>query len=99
MYFPKLHIVKKYLVITHGIKQVNNLIHGNGEYQWNWASGYSEVLKNNANLHSASKNTECFYFSLLLHTIRGPMCFKDLKTVNGYICKTYRDACQLLGLL
>lgn len=45
------------------------------------------------------KNAECFYLRLLLHTIRGPTCFEDLRTVNGYICDTYREACQRLGLL
>ena len=45
------------------------------------------------------KNAECFYLRLLLHTIRGPTCFEDLKTVDGYICETYREACQRLGLL
>ncbi|XP_050059695.1 uncharacterized protein LOC126550985 [Aphis gossypii] len=31
--------------------------------------------------------------------VRGPKSFAHLKTVNGHQCQTYREACQLLGLL
>lgn len=36
---------------------------------------------------------ECFYLCLKLHEVRGPMCFQDLKTVDGQICATYRETC------
>jgi len=42
---------------------------------------------------------ECFFLRLLLHTIRGPTSFEALRTVNGRICATFREACQLSGLL
>ena len=42
---------------------------------------------------------ECFFvLRILLHTIKGPTSFDALKTVNGAICKTFREACQLQGL-
>ncbi|GFS85135.1 ATP-dependent DNA helicase [Trichonephila clavipes] len=44
-------------------------------------------------------NTECFYLILLLINIRGPISFQDLRTVNGQLCTTYRQACQELNLL
>ncbi|XP_060809966.1 uncharacterized protein LOC132904053 [Amyelois transitella] len=44
-------------------------------------------------------NAECFYLRMLLHEIRGPTSFTDLRTINGYLCQTYREACQRLGLL
>ncbi|GFX01509.1 ATP-dependent DNA helicase [Trichonephila clavipes] len=44
-------------------------------------------------------NTECFYLRLLLINIRGPISFQDLRTVNGQLCATYRQACQELNLL
>ncbi|XP_071577140.1 uncharacterized protein [Temnothorax nylanderi] len=44
-------------------------------------------------------NAECYYLRLLLHTIRGPTSFISLKTVNGEVCQTYREACQKHGLL
>ena len=42
---------------------------------------------------------ECFYLRLLLHEIRGPTSFNALKTVDGVLCGTYREACLRLGLL
>ena len=44
-------------------------------------------------------NFECFFLRLLLHTVVGPTSFEVLKTVNGQICSTFREACQLRGLL
>ncbi|KIH67418.1 hypothetical protein ANCDUO_02256 [Ancylostoma duodenale] len=44
-------------------------------------------------------NDECYYLRLLLHTVRGPTSFIDLKTVDGEVCETYREACQRRGLL
>ncbi|KIH54434.1 hypothetical protein ANCDUO_15421 [Ancylostoma duodenale] len=44
-------------------------------------------------------NDECYYLRLLLHTVRGPTSFADLRTINGEVCETFREACQRLGLL
>ncbi|GBP35469.1 hypothetical protein EVAR_19979_1 [Eumeta japonica] len=44
-------------------------------------------------------NTECFYLRLLSITVRGPTSFQDLRTVDGQLCATYRQACQELNLL
>ncbi|XP_063907387.1 uncharacterized protein LOC135125669 [Zophobas morio] len=44
-------------------------------------------------------NDECYYLRLLLVNVRGPISFKQLRTVNGQLCATYREACQLLHLL
>ncbi|XP_055584901.1 uncharacterized protein LOC129737764 [Uranotaenia lowii] len=44
-------------------------------------------------------NSECFYLRLLLINVRGPRNFNDLKTVNGLICATFREACQKMNLL
>ncbi len=42
---------------------------------------------------------ECFYLRLLLHTVRGPISFEDLRTFEREICTTYREACSKHGLL
>lgn len=44
-------------------------------------------------------NIECYCLRMLLHHIKGPTCFSDLKTINGSECETFREACELLGLL
>ena len=46
-----------------------------------------------------SNNFECFFLRLLLHTVRGPTSFEALRTVNGRTYATFREACQLMGLL
>ena len=42
---------------------------------------------------------ECFNLRLLLHNIRGPQSFAELKTVEGDLCSSFREACFRLGLL
>ena len=42
---------------------------------------------------------ECFYLRLLLHHIRGPQSSAELKTVEGHLCSSFREACFRLGLL
>uniref|UniRef100_UPI00358E5CE5 uncharacterized protein n=1 Tax=Myxine glutinosa TaxID=7769 RepID=UPI00358E5CE5 len=42
---------------------------------------------------------ECFSLRLLLHEVRGPTSFEDLRTVNEHVCATYMEACFRRGLL
>ncbi|XP_043262456.1 uncharacterized protein LOC122403167 [Colletes gigas] len=44
-------------------------------------------------------NDECFYLRLLLINVHGPTSFNYLRTLDGQLCATYREACQKLGLL
>lgn len=44
-------------------------------------------------------NAECYFLRMLLHNVRGPSSFDELKKVDGYLCSTYREACEMLGLL
>ncbi|UYV73327.1 hypothetical protein LAZ67_10002739 [Cordylochernes scorpioides] len=44
-------------------------------------------------------NQECSYLRLLLVNVCGPESFQELRTVNGKVCSTYREACQELYLL
>ena len=41
---------------------------------------------------------EKFFLRMLLHIVKGPKSFEDLKTVNGFECDTYQRACILLGI-
>lgn len=66
-------------------------------------------VKNNPNIKSSytlgrvysihPSNSECFFLRMLLHNIRGPQSFVDLKTIDGILCRDYREACLKLGLL
>ena len=45
------------------------------------------------------KATECYFLRMLLHEVRGPTSFQFLRTVNGIVHPTYREACLALGLV
>ncbi|XP_010490026.1 PREDICTED: uncharacterized protein LOC104767743 [Camelina sativa] len=49
------------------------------------------------NIHPSSG--DLYYLRIRLNYVRGPTCFEDIRTVNGFIHKTYRDACYAAGLL
>ena len=64
--------------------------------------GYPQVFSTDAlgRLYTVHPSQdECFYLRLLLVNVRGPTSFQQLRTVNGILCGTYREACQCLGLL
>ncbi|KAG1043537.1 hypothetical protein G6F43_011632 [Rhizopus delemar] len=42
---------------------------------------------------------ERFFLRLLLTVVRGPTSFESLKTVNGVVYSTFREACQALHLI
>lgn len=44
-------------------------------------------------------NTECYYLRMLLHAIKGPTSFQDIRTVNSVEHTTFQSACLALGLL
>ncbi|XP_046141612.1 uncharacterized protein LOC114882103 [Osmia bicornis bicornis] len=44
-------------------------------------------------------NMECFCLRMLLHHVRGPTLFKDLKKHNNQEFSTFREACEAKGLL
>ncbi|XP_075197650.1 ATP-dependent DNA helicase Pif1-like [Anomaloglossus baeobatrachus] len=36
---------------------------------------------------------------MLLHVVKGPTSFSDLRTIKVHVCETFREACQRKGLL
>ena len=42
---------------------------------------------------------DVYYLRVLLHQVTGATTFAELRTVEGYVCETYREACQRRGLL
>ncbi|QQP50759.1 ATP-dependent DNA helicase, partial [Caligus rogercresseyi] len=44
-------------------------------------------------------NMECFCLRLLLHVVEGPTSFQALRTVEGEVCASFKEACSKRGLL
>lgn len=44
------------------------------------------------------RDAELFFLRVLLQFQRGPTSFEALRTIDGEVCETYREACQRLGL-
>ncbi|GFR29699.1 uncharacterized protein TNCT_714561 [Trichonephila clavata] len=44
-------------------------------------------------------NRKCYYLRMLLHGIKEPTSFQAIKTIEGQVCQTYREACFKLGML
>lgn len=42
---------------------------------------------------------ECYYLRLLLHKVKGPTSYTYLRTVDRHECDTFKEACNLLGIL
>ncbi|XP_076896011.1 uncharacterized protein LOC143548823 [Bidens hawaiensis] len=42
---------------------------------------------------------EAYYLRILLNKVKGPKCFEDIQTVDGFVCDSFRDACYRRGLL
>nr|XP_017237579.1 PREDICTED: uncharacterized protein LOC108210701 [Daucus carota subsp. sativus] len=42
---------------------------------------------------------DLFYLRMILTRVKGAMSFRDLRTVNGQVYKTFKDTCNALGLL
>ncbi|XP_076954786.1 uncharacterized protein LOC143629378 [Bidens hawaiensis] len=49
--------------------------------------------------HVPPSFNEAYYLRILLKKVKGPMRFEDIRTVDGEVCDTYRDACYKRGLL
>ncbi|XP_076948000.1 uncharacterized protein LOC143620122 [Bidens hawaiensis] len=51
-------------------------------------------------IHSVSPALgEAYFLRILLNKVKGPTSFKDIRTVNGVVFPTFRDACYECGLL
>ncbi|KAL7605791.1 uncharacterized protein LOC111883552 [Lactuca sativa] len=59
-----------------------------------------EVRYSIGRIHSVSpKLGEEYFLRILLNKVKGPKSFEEIRTVNGEICSSFKDACYNLGLL
>ncbi|KAI9123500.1 hypothetical protein K1719_004800 [Acacia pycnantha] len=49
--------------------------------------------------HVSPSSRELYYLRVLLTKVRGPRTFDEIKTVDGFIHNTFKDACFAKGLL
>ncbi|CAE1169622.1 unnamed protein product [Acanthosepion pharaonis] len=49
--------------------------------------------------YSRFPHQECFYLRLLLQDISDPTSYNNLRTINGVLCDTFREACLRVCLL
>ncbi|KAK9705842.1 hypothetical protein RND81_07G086300 [Saponaria officinalis] len=42
---------------------------------------------------------ELYFMRIMLNHIKGPKCFEDIRTVNGVVYPTYREACYAIGII
>lgn len=50
-------------------------------------------------LYTHHSSGELWYWRLLLTKVKGPTSFNALKTIDGILYKTFREACTKFGLL
>ncbi|XP_074373466.1 uncharacterized protein LOC141713790 [Apium graveolens] len=55
------------------------------------------VFRRLSDVHASSGET--FFLRMILMHIKGATSFRDLRTVNGIVYNTYKEACDALGLL
>ena len=77
-----------FLSITLGVKVLEQ------EKEGSDVDGFSGVKEARAlgRVYTISpRQGECFYLRLLLHHVRGPKSFSDLRIINGNLCSSFRE--------
>ncbi|XP_035845145.1 uncharacterized protein LOC118491455 [Helianthus annuus] len=73
------------------------------KYVWNLKDRCWQVRKRYktvGRVHSVSiASGEPYYLRILLNKVRGPKSFEEIRTVNGQVFPTFKDACYAMGLL
>ncbi|CAI9277014.1 unnamed protein product [Lactuca saligna] len=74
------------------------------QYVWNksdkvWTKRKTKTKSLGRINHVSPKSGDLYYLCILLNKVKGPTCYEDIRTVNGTICDSYKDAYYALGLL
>nr|XP_051229452.1 uncharacterized protein LOC127347285 [Lolium perenne] len=69
----------------------------NGDKKWQKRKNKRSQIGRLVYAHPAKG--EMYYLRVLLSHVRGASSFDDLKTVNGKLCGSFREACEHLGLI
>ncbi|XP_021762956.1 uncharacterized protein LOC110727683 [Chenopodium quinoa] len=73
-------------------------------YKWDasaksWSKRKNKKLMIGRLAFVAPSEGERFYLRLLLLNVKSPKSFTDLRTVEGYVCATFKEACLRAGIL
>jgi len=49
--------------------------------------------------HVPPRTGETYYLRILLNHVKGPTCYEDIRTVNGVLYPSFKEACYSMGLL
>ncbi|CAH1426925.1 unnamed protein product [Lactuca virosa] len=74
------------------------------QYVWNksdkvWTRRKTKTKSLGRINHVSPKSGDVYYLRILLNKVKGPTCYEDIRTVNGTVYDSYKDACYALGLL
>ncbi|KAJ8909484.1 hypothetical protein NQ315_007932 [Exocentrus adspersus] len=71
----------------------------NRNAQWNPRRQVSKAIGCIAEVTPTAANRELYFLRLLLRHVPGASSFEDLRTVNGTLLDTFREACDAMNLL
>ncbi|KAL7610927.1 hypothetical protein Lser_V15G12908 [Lactuca serriola] len=74
------------------------------QYVWNesdkvWTRRKTKTKSLGRINHVSPKSSDVYYLRIFLNKVEGPTCYEHLRTVNGTVYDSYKDACYALGLL
>lgn len=101
----KISKLEAWFIANKEIPQARNFTYAEFPTQFTWMPKTQrwklrqrgDVVGRLTEVHTTSG--ELLYLRMLLLRIKGALSFTDLRTVDGTVYKTYKDACGALGLL
>ncbi|XP_065315463.1 uncharacterized protein LOC135924333 [Gordionus sp. m RMFG-2023] len=94
VYRLDLHLPNQHIILFQSNTDINNILTKNPVDK---TRGGDKVIGRIRTVYP--KEGEVFYLRLLLNYVTGPTCFEDLRSFNGIISNTFKDACIRRGLL